>query len=157
MLPSNRESKDGVANARRLSRCQPKETQTSDECVLFFLTNHHCASSRAVTARRLARSHRPRGRPPEHGLHGLVLLEGDHAEVGGVLQHHLGHQVPSDGPRLELPRLLPDVAPQLAVVVLRPAVPRQPRLRQLDRAPGDPEPPGLDARRREQPQQHCSN
>ena len=75
--------------------------------------------------------------------------------MGGVLQHHLGHQVPRDGPRLELPRLLPDVAPQLAVVVLRPAVPRQPRLRQLDRAPGDLEPPGLDARRREQPEQHC--
>jgi hypothetical protein len=50
--------------------------------------------------------------------------------------------------------LFTDVPPLFAVIVLRPAVPRQPHLCQLDGAPRDLQPPGLYARCGEQPEQH---
>lgn len=84
-----------------------------------------------------------------------VVVEGDGAEVGRVVQEHLGHQVAGHGPRLVLARLLPHVPPRAPVVVLGELVLGQPLLHQLHGAPRDVGPPQLHAHRHQEPQQHC--
>ena len=59
-------------------------------------------------------------------------------------------------PRLELARLLPDVPPRLAIVVLGEVVLGQTPLHHLHYVAGDVGPPQLHAHRHQEPQQHCS-
>lgn len=84
-------------------------------------------------------------------LHLFIFFQWYHAQMRRVFKHHLGHQVTSYGPGLELTRLLPNESAKLTVVVLWPIVFQQPGFRKFNCTPCDLGTSSLDACSSEKP------
>lgn len=97
----------------------------------------------------------PWGWSLDQGLHQLVFFQRDHSQMGGVFQHHLGHQVSCYWPCLEFPSLFPDIPSKRSIVIFRPAVFWHPALSKLNCPPCNLWSPGLDTSSGQQPQENC--